>query len=254
MNGAGRLQGKRVFLTAAGQGIGRACALACAREGAEVIASDRDGGLLEALAAEEPKLRTEILDVTDATACEDVAARVGRVDGLASLAGFVHAGSVLECATDDLRAAFDLNVLGMHQVVRAFAPAMVDAGAGSIVLMSSVAGAMTGVPNRYVYCATKAAVLGMARSIAADLVQKGVRCNAVCPGTVESPSLRDRIREQAATQGATEQATLAAFEARQPMGRIGQPDEIAALVVYLLADESAYTTGQGHVIDGGWCT
>jgi len=250
----GRLQGKKVFVTAAGQGIGRACALAALREGAEVIASDRDGGLLEKLAADHPTVRTLRLDVTDGAACGDVARQVGRVDGLVSVAGFVHSGSILESSERDWDQAFDLNVKGMHRVLRAFLPDMVDAGRGSAVLMSSVAGAVTGVPNRYIYCATKAAVLGMARSVAADLVGKGIRCNAVCPGTVESPSLDQRIAEQAEAQGVTEAATRAAFEARQPMGRLGRPDEIAALVVYLLSDESAYTTGQGHVIDGGWCT
>ncbi|MDE2016354.1 MAG: SDR family oxidoreductase [Hyphomicrobiales bacterium] len=243
----GRLQGKRALLTAAGAGIGRATAEAFAREGAEVIATDLDVAALKGLSGDLRKL-----DVRSTADVEALAKAVGAVDVLFNCAGFVHAGSVLECDEAAWDFSFDLNVKSMHRMIRAFLPAMLAKGGGSIVNMASAASSVRGVPNRYAYGATKAAVIGLTKAVAADFIRKGVRCNAICPGTVESPSLEQRIAAQARQTGATEDAVRAAFVDRQPLGRLGKASEIASLAVYLASDESAFTTGQIHVIDGGW--
>ena len=245
-----RLAGKTAFVTAAAQGIGRATAEAMARAGARVIATDIDVEKLSALAGI-PNIATRRLDVRDAGAVAAAAAEAGAVDVLFNGAGFVHAGSVLESRDEDWDFAFDLNVRSMVRTVRAFLPGMLERGRGSIVNVASVAG-MKGVANRAVYATTKAAVVGLTKSIAADYVGRGIRCNAICPGTVDSPSLRDRIAAQAASSGQTTAEVEAAFVARQPMGRLGHAQEIAALAVYLASDESAFTTGTTQVIDGGW--
>ncbi len=239
---AERLAGKTALITAAGQGIGRASAEIFRDEGANVIATDRDTGLLADLEG----CRTLPLDVTDKAAIETLAGELGAVDVLFNCAGYVHHGTILEC--DEAAWAFsnELNVTAMYRMCKAFLPAMLDNGGGSIVNMASVAGSVKGVVNRFVYGTTKAAVIGLTKAIAADYVGRGIRCNAICPGTVETPSLDERVR----AQGDYEKAR-AAFIARQPMGRLGKPDEIAWLALYLASDESAYTTGQAHVIDGG---
>ncbi|WP_459616403.1 SDR family oxidoreductase [Bordetella sp. 2513F-2] len=247
-----RLQGKTALITAAGQGIGRATALAYAREGARVLATDIDAGLLDTLATAQPGIRTYPLDVTDGRAVAQLARETGAVDVLFNCAGYVHAGSILECDEAAWTRSLDLNVTAMYRMIRAFLPAMLEKGGGSIINMASVASSLKGVPNRCAYGASKAAVIGLTKSVAADYVTRGVRCNAICPGTVESPSLRQRIAAQAQAEGRSEQDVYAAFVARQPLGRLGRPDELAALAVYLGSDESAYTTGVAHVIDGGW--
>lgn len=244
-----RLKGKTAFVTAAGAGIGRATALAFAAEGAEVIATDIDAEALSAL--EGGRIRTRRLDVRDADAIAATAAAVGAVDILFNCAGFVHHGSILDCD----EAAFDfsmaLNVKANYAVTRALLPAMVGAGGGSVIYVASAVSSMIAAPNRFVYGATKAAVIGMMKSVAADFVTQGFRANAICPGTVESPSWHGRVRAQGRTEAEIEVAR-AAFIARQPMGRIGQPEEIAALAVYLASDESGFVTGQTIGIDGGW--
>ncbi len=246
-----RLAGKTAFLTAAGQGIGRAVAEAFLREGAQVIATDLDESLLAGLAGQ-PGARVARLDVLDAAAIRAAADAAGPVDVLFNGAGFVHAGTVLDCTEDEWSFAFELNVRSMFRTIQAFLPGMLARGHGSIVNMASVAGSIKAPPNRFVYATTKAAVIGLTKSVAADYVTRGVRCNCICPGTVESPSLRDRIAAQARAGGQTVEQVEAAFVARQPMGRIGRPDEIAALAVYLASDESGFTTGTAQVIDGGW--
>ncbi len=247
MTSTGRLAGKRAVITAAAQGIGRASALAFVREGASVVATDINDEALAALAEEHPDIQTRHLDVTDAAAVDALAAELGAIDVLFNCAGFVHHGTVLDCDAADWDRAFDLNVRSMFLTIKAFLPAMLEAGGGSIVNMSSLASSLKGVPNRFVYGASKAAVVGLTKSVAADYVGRGIRCNAICPGTVDTPSLHDRMRAQGDYE-----AAHAAFVARQPMGRLGTAEEIAALAVYLASDESAYCTGATHVIDGGW--
>ena len=246
-----RLAGKTAFLTAAGQGIGRATALAFVREGARVIASDINVSLLQTLAAESG-CATQVLDVTDAAAIRAAAQMAGAVDVLFNGAGFVHGGTVLDCSEDDWAFAFDLNVRSQYRLIQAFLPGMAARGSGSIINMASVVSSIKGAPNRFVYGTTKAAVIGLTKSVAADFVAKGVRCNAICPGTVESPSLRERIAAGAQASGQTTAQVEASYIARQPMGRLGRADEIAALAVYLASDESTFMTGTSQVIDGGW--
>jgi len=241
----GQLTGKTVLVTAAAQGIGRASALAFARAGAAVHATDVNLAVLGELDGTHG-ITTRKLDVRDDADVERVIAGLPPLDVLFNCAGYVHAGTILEMKPDELDFAFDLNVRSMVRTIRAVLPGMIARGGGAIVNMSSLASSVKGVPNRFVYGLTKAAVIGLTKSIAADYVDKGIRCNAICPGTVQSPSLEDRMR----AQGDYETAR-AAFIARQPMGRIGAPEEIAALAVYLGSDVSAYTTGQVHVIDGG---
>jgi 2-keto-3-deoxy-L-fuconate dehydrogenase len=243
-----RLKGKTALLTAAGQGIGRATAEAFMREGARVIATDINLALLNDLAG----CATRQLDVTDAAAITALAAETSRVDILFNCAGFVDSGTILDCDDKAYDFSFDLNVRAMYRMMRAFLPGMVEAGGGSIINMASVASSIKGAPNRFIYGATKAAVIGMTKAVAADFVSKNIRCNAICPGTVESPSLRMRIAAQAAASGQEADAVEAAFIARQPIGRLGRPAEIAALAVYLASDESNFTTGTAQIIDGGW--
>jgi 2-keto-3-deoxy-L-fuconate dehydrogenase len=245
---AGRLAGKTTVITAAGQGIGRASAEAFLREGATVVATDINHALLALL----PGCQAHRLDVTDADAIAALAADLGPVDVLFNCAGIVHGGTVLECTDEDWTRAFTLNATAMFRTIRAFLPGMLSKGRGSIINMSSVASSVTGVPNRFAYGASKAAVIGITKSVAADFVARGIRCNAICPGTVESPSLLDRVRQQAAAAGTDVAAVRTQFEQRQPMGRLGKPEEIAALAVYLASDESAFTTGTVSVVDGGW--
>lgn len=242
-----RLSGKLALITAAGQGIGRACALAMAREGARVYATDINEAALATLAGEHEAIETFRLDVLDGAAIAACATQLGAVNVLFNCAGVVHQGDLLDCEEKDWDFAFALNVKAMYRMIRAFLPPMLKAGGGSIINMASVASSVKAVPLRCAYGASKAAVIGLTKSVAADFVTQGIRCNAICPGTVESPSLESRM----AAQGDYEKAR-AAFIARQPMGRLGKPEEIAALVVYLAGDESAYTTGQVHIIDGGW--
>lgn len=246
-----RLAGKTALLTAAGQGIGHATALAFLREGARVIATDINEELLAKLAAH-TGCEVARLDVRDAAAITALAQRTGPVDVLFNAAGFVDAGSVLDCDDAAFDFSMDLNVRSMYRMMRAYLPGMLARGSGSIINVSSVASSIKGAPNRFIYGTTKAAVIGMTKAVAADFVAKGVRCNAICPGTVESPSLRERIAAQAASSGQTLQQVEAAFVARQPIGRIGRTEEIAALALYLASDESAFTTGTAQIIDGGW--
>ena len=245
-----RLEGKTAFVTAAGQGIGRATALAFAREGAKVIATDIDESLLAKLKGE-ADLEVRRLDVRDGAAIA-AAAAAGPVNVLFNGAGYVHHGTLLDCDEAAFEFSVDLNVRAMYRMLRAFVPGMLERGGGSIINVASVASSIKGAPNRFVYNTTKAAVIGMTKAVAADYVARGLRCNAICPGTVESPSLRQRISDQAKTSGQTLAQVEAAFVARQPMGRIGRAEEIAALAVYLASDESAFTTGTAQIIDGGW--
>jgi 2-keto-3-deoxy-L-fuconate dehydrogenase len=246
-----RLAGKTALVTAAGQGIGRATAEAFANEGARVIATDIDEGLLAEL-SRVSGITARRLDVTDAQGIVTLADDIGAVNVLFNAAGYVHAGSVLECDEAAWDFSFDLNVRSMYRIIRALLPGMLGQGGGSIINVASAASSIKGVPNRFVYATTKAAVIGLTKSIAADFITRGIRCNAVCPGTVESPSLRQRIVAQAKSSGQTLAQVEAAFVARQPMGRLGTPAEIAALAVYLASDESSFTTGTTQVIDGGW--
>ncbi len=242
---ADRLTGKRALVTAAAQGIGRATARAFATEGARVIATDVNADKLEELGGLSG-IETRRLDVTDADAVLATAADLGAIDVLFNCAGFVHHGSLLECGESDWDFSFDLNVKSMYFTIRAFLPAMLDAGGGSIINMSSVASSVKGIAHRCVYSASKAAVIGLTKSVAADYIDRGIRCNAICPGTVESPSLQARID---AFDDPSE--ARRAFIARQPLGRLGTAEEIAAMAVYLASDESAFTTGTNMVVDGG---
>jgi 2-keto-3-deoxy-L-fuconate dehydrogenase len=238
------LSGKTVLVTAAGQGIGKASALAFAAAGAKVHATDINDAALATLSGEKG-IATRRLDVLSEVDVEAAVREIGQIDVLFNCAGFVHAGSILEMKDSDLDFAFDLNVKSMIRTIRAVLPGMVERGGGAIINMASVAGSIKGVPNRFAYGVTKAAVVGLTKAVAADFVGKGIRCNAICPGTVESPSLQDRMR----AQGDYETAR-AAFIARQPMGRLGTPEEIAELAVYLAG--ATYTSGQAYAIDGGW--
>jgi len=238
-----RLHGKVALVTAAGQGIGRATAELFAREGARTIAVDLRTDALSDLSACE----THALDVTDRGAVHALADKIGRVDVLFNCVGHVHSGTVLQCSDEDWRRGFQINVDSMFYMIRAFLPAMLATDGGSIINMSSVASSITGVPNRFVYGTTKAAIIGLTKSVAADFVARGIRCNAICPGTVDTPSLDARMRATADYA-----ATKAEFIARQPMRRLGRPEEIAELALYLASDASAFTTGQIHVVDGGW--
>ena len=243
------LSDKKALITAAGQGIGRASALAFARAGASVVATDINAEALDSLSAEarEAGLAVEIrvLDVLKDAAVEAIVTETGPFDILFNCAGVVHGGTVMDMTTADLDFAFNLNVRAMIRTIRAVLPAMLERGDGSIINMASVASSVKGVPNRCAYTVTKAAVIGLTKSVAADYVTQGVRCNAICPGTVESPSLQDRMRAQGDYD-----AARAAFIARQPMGRLGTPDEIADLAVYIAG--ATYTSGQAFAIDGGW--
>lgn len=243
----GQLTGKSCLVTAAGQGIGRASALALRAEGAKVIATDINDSALSELAA--LGLQAMKLDVMDPASIDAAVAKTGPVDVLFNCAGFVASGTILDCDEDQWAFSNDLNVTAMYRMCRAYLPMMIKSGGGSIINMSSVASSIIAAPNRFAYATTKAAVIGMTKSIAADFITQGVRCNAICPGTVESPSLEQRLRDTGDYD-----AARASFIARQPIGRIGKAEEIAALVVYLASDESGYTTGQTHVIDGGWST
>ena len=239
-----RLAGKRALVTAAGQGIGRAIAEMFAAEGAEVIATDLDAGLVA-------DLDGRALNVRDTDAINALAVELAGIDILANVAGFVHNGSVLQCSEDDWDFSFDLNVKSMHRTIAAFLPAMLERGGGSIINMSSGASSIKGAPNRYVYGATKAAVIGLTKSVAADFIKQGIRCNAICPGTVRSPSWEERVEELGKELGGKDKA-MEMFVSRQPMGRVGEASEIAALATYLASDESAFTTGTAIPIDGGW--
>ena len=243
-----RLEGKTALVTAAGQGIGQATALAFAREGARVLATDINAAALDALGSVSDRIETRRLDVTDANAIVELFRAHPHFDVVFNCAGYVHQGTILDCGEADWRRSFDINVDSMYRICRAVCPAMVERRRGSIVNMSSVASSVRGVPNRFAYTVTKAAVIGLTKAIAADFAAYGVRCNAICPGTVKTPSLADRV---AANGGDLEQVWRS-YEARQPMGRLGDPQEIAALALYLASDESAFTTGAIHVIDGGW--
>lgn len=245
---AGRLKGKIAVVTAAGAGIGRAIAEAFVAEGATVYATDLNRDALEGIARAK-KIR---LDVLNDKAVAKFAQKVGGIDILVNAAGFVHHGTILECSDKDWDFSFDLNVKSMHRMTKAFLPGMLVKGNASVVNIASGAGSVRGIPNRYAYGATKAAVIGLTKAIAADFIKKGVRANAICPGTIQSPSLDQRIADQAKASGQTLAAVRQAFIDRQPMGRLGKPEEIAMLAVYLASDESSYTTGQIHLADGGF--
>ena len=247
-----RLAGKTCVVTAAGQGIGAASALAFANEGAKVIATDINQDALNQLATQHSNISTALLDVTDKAQIDAFVAATGSVDVLFNCAGWVPAGSILECSESDWQRAFDINVTSMYRLIQGFLPSMLATGKASIINMSSAASSIKGVPNRFVYSASKAAVLGLTKAIAADYITRGVRCNAICPGTVESPSLHQRIAAQALEQGKTVEEVYGQFVGRQPMERIGKAEEIAALAVYLASDDSAFTTGTINMIDGGW--
>jgi 2-keto-3-deoxy-L-fuconate dehydrogenase len=239
-----RLRGKKILVTAAGQGIGRATAQLFAREGATVIATDIDRGLLSSLST----CKVDVLDVTDKSAVHEFAQALGPIHVLFNCAGYVHQGTILDASEADWDRSFTVNVKSMYFMIRALLPKMLEAGGGSIINMASVASSIKGLPNRAVYGASKAAVIGLTKAVAADFVQRGIRCNAVCPGTVWSPSLEQRIQSTGDFERSLQQ-----FVARQPMGRLGTAQEVADLALYLASDESAFTTGQTFIIDGGIC-
>ncbi len=239
----GKLTGKTVLVTAAAQGIGKASAELLASEGARVIATDVNLDVLQSVANCERRR----LDVLDVDAIAQLASELGTIDVLFNCAGYVHAGTILDCDEKSWNFSFSLNVTAMYRIIKAFLPGMLKAGGGSIINMASVASSVKGVPNRFAYCSSKAAVIGMTKAIAADFVGQGIRCNAICPGTIQTPSLDQRLEATGDFQ-----AAQAAFIARQPMGRLGRPEEIAQLVLYLASDASSFTTGVAHVIDGGW--
>jgi len=247
----GRLEGKTAFCTASGAGIGRATAIAFAREGARVIASDIDMAALRDL-GDHGIAETHLLDVTSTASVERTAKEIGAVDILFNAAGFVHSGTVLECSEEDWDFSFNINVKSMHRTIKAFLPGMLDNDGGAIVNIASVSGSVLGVPNRYAYGATKAAVIGLTKAVAADFMKQGIRANAICPGTVQSPSLEQRIADQARATNQSIDAVRQAFVDRQPMGRLGQPEEIALAAVYLASDESAFVTGTAFLIEGGF--
>jgi 2-keto-3-deoxy-L-fuconate dehydrogenase len=246
---SGRLAGKAALVTAAAQGIGRASALAVAAEGASVIATDVNMTKLDELAqAGGGRIATRRLDVLDEAAIDSLAGELGALDVLMNCAGYVHHGTVLDCTNKDWDFSMDLNVRSMYWTIRAFLPAMLASGRGaSIINMSSVASSVKAAPFRFAYATSKAAVIGLSKAVALDYIRQGIRCNAICPGTIETPSLEDRIQ----AQGDVEKARKA-FIDRQPLGRLGKPEEVAALAVYLAGDESAFTTGAIHIIDGGF--
>jgi 2-keto-3-deoxy-L-fuconate dehydrogenase len=246
-----RLAGRIALVTAAGAGIGQATALAFAAEGARVVATDLDLSKLDALKGVRG-IRRMKLDVTSTRAVARLPERVGPVDVLFNCAGFVHHGTVLDTDEAAWAFSFDINVTSMHRTIRAFLPGMIARGRGSIVNVASAASSVRGAPNRYVYGTTKAAVIGLTKSVAADFIRKGIRCNAICPGTVQSPSLDQRIATLAGQQGKSLDEVRQAFVDRQPLGRLGTAEEIAALAVHLASDESGYTTGAIHIIDGGF--
>lgn len=243
-----RLQHKTALVTAAGQGIGRATVERFLAEGASVIATDIDPGLLDDL----DDVRVRRLDVTRRTDIETLADEIGGIDILFNCAGMVPGGAILECDDATWERSFALNVTAMFHMIQAFLPGMLTRGGGSIVNMASLASSIKGVPNRFAYGTTKAAVIGLTKSVAADYMTQGIRCNAICPGTVESPSLHQRIEDQARQQGRDKAAVFQEFIDRQPMGRLGRPEEVAALATFLASDEAAFITGTAQLIDGGW--
>lgn len=245
---AERLNGKRALVTAAGQGIGRAIAQAFMREGAKVCATDLDETKLHGLEGAQCRR----LDVLSSADVATLAAEAGPFDILVNAAGFVHHGSILDCSDADWDFSFDLNVKSMHRTIKAVLPGMLEKGGGSIVNIASGASSIRGIPNRYAYGATKAAVIGLTKAVAADFIKRGIRANAICPGTVQSPSLDERIAAQAAGSGQSIETVRQAFIDRQPMGRLGTSEEVAALAVYLASDEASYTTGHIHLVDGGF--
>ena len=244
---AGKLEGRVALVTSAGQGIGRSSAIALAREGAKVFATDIREDLFKDISKEHPGITGFGLNVLEQSAVDAALKRTGPIDILFNCSGFVHNGTVLDCEEKDWDFSFDLNVKAHYRMIKAYLPGMLAKGKGNVINMASVASSIKGAPNRFVYGASKAAVIGLTKALAADFVAKGIRCNAICPGTVETPSLYDRMR----AQGDFEKAK-AAFIARQPMGRMAQPEEIAEMVIYLASDDSAFITGQAFVIDGGW--
>ena len=244
---AGKLDGRVALVTSAGQGIGRASAIALANEGAKVFATDLREDLFKDISKDHPNISAFGLNVLEQSAVDAALKRTGPIDILFNCSGFVHNGTILDCEDKDWDFSLDLNVKAHYRMIKAYLPGMLAKGKGNVINMASVASSIKGAPNRFVYGASKAAVIGLTKALAADFVKQGIRCNAICPGTVETPSLYDRMRAQGDFE-----AAKAAFIARQPMGRLAQPEEIAAMVVYLANDDSAFMTGQALIIDGGW--